>query len=764
MSSSDRATRWLIRVQRARIAILVIYAFAVAWATWVAGHIPREAGIDRLIVPTDPDYIATRTFQSIFPEQQLVLVVLEVDDPWAPSSLARVQRAEASLAGNPAVHAFSLLDALGRARPGADPSTLRRLATGTDFFRRQGLVGAHFVTVMVSLDVRDGDARDAALQAVESSLARADVGPYHEVGAPIVACWLERQSSQSTTRAFTTFAVLLVVVAWYLYRSWRALVAILLALGATVVLALAAGARLGFVFTVVSALVPLTIMVTTLATLTYLHSRFVDQPRGTDVASHQIVALRNKLLPVTASTLAAAMGFASLAVSPIQPIRELGVWTATGLALSWLVAYTLFPALQLVLHTPTGLRVAIRGRRYEQLATALPRWTYRWRWGLVGSASAACAAGAVAIFGIPGVFTPMPVEVDTLSNIDPASAVARDLVWFRDHVTDLNIVRVWVHLPRPAATEPEVLYASDRLETRFEQIADVTSVAGPTTPLRLRSYFAGQGETLQQEQSRFAAAVADVEQLLLTEPDLRSFIDVDGLADMQVVIMFRQGDAAGYAALARHIGDAWESVAATSPALAGATMRVVGESLLQAKVGANLVPTLAESFLLTCALIFAVFLVIFRSGIERLLAIIPSLFALLVAFLALRGFGGTLNVATIIIATTVLGTTENDQLHFFHHMHERDGAPLEQRLGHALRVAGRAVVFATLINVCGFLGLSLSRFPPLRQFGLMTAASFVLALAGDLILLPAALWIASRERPSVERLTSSESESTRRLV
>jgi predicted RND superfamily exporter protein len=80
-------------------------------------------------------------------------------------------------------------------------------------------------------------------------------------------------------------------------------------------------------------------------------------------------------------------------------------------------------------------------------------------------------------------------------------------------------------------------------------------------------------------------------------------------------------------------------------------------------------------------------------------------------------------------------------------MHERRGAGLAERLRHTLRVSGRAVVFATVINAAGFLGLSVSTFPPLRQFGLLTAAAFVLALIGDFTVLPAALWIASRDRP-----------------
>ena len=232
----------------------------------------------------------------------------------------------------------------------------------------------------------------------------------------------------------------------------------------------------------------------------------------------------------------------------------------------------------------------------------------------------------------------------------------------------------------------------------------------------------------------------------MSESDLRTFIDVDRLADLQLTVLFTNGDAEGYAALARRIQAAWDKVRTGAPALAGAELHVVGESLLQVKVGASLVPTLTESFALTVVLILVVFLVVFRSGVERLLAMIPSLFALLVTFLGMRVFGGSLNVATIIIATTVLGTTENDQIHFFHHMHER-GAGIEERLRHALRVSGRAVLFATVINAVGFLGLSASRFPPLRQFGLMTAAAFVLALIADFTVLPAALWIASGDRP-----------------
>ena len=753
----DAFSRLLAIVIRRRAIVIATYALLVPIAALLATRIPTSVGIDRLMVPSDPDFAATRAYERVFPEPQLVLLVFEADDPFSPDSLARLDRAKAALAQIPHVTAFSAIDALRRARPTAAPPLLRTLATGTTFFRRQGLVGDHFLTLLAHLDVHDHASRDAALAAIDATITDPTI---HKVGAPYINNWLERQSSAATSRSFAVFAVLLLAITLFLYRSIRALLAIVLTLGSTVALALAAGALLGFTFTIVSALVPLTVMVTTLATLTYLHSRFVDQPSDTPLAIHHIAALRSKLRPVTASTIAAATGFAALSVSKIQPIRELGIWTAIGLLISWLVAYTLFPALQCALRTPTMQRVRTRTVAYDRLAQLLPRFTYRHRRPILALALTLSLAGALAISGIPGVLPPIPLQVDGLGNIDHSTRIYRDAHWFRSHVMDLNVAHVWIQLPDALATDPETLRGLDAFQTALDTTTDVTGVSGPTTPLRMRSYLAGHGDTLPTDPAAFADATADVEQLVLTQPDFRPFIHAN-LTDVQLTILFRHGNEAGYAALVRRINHAWAAATAASPALAAAHMHVVGQTLLEAKVGADLVPTLAESFILTIVHIQLVFLVVFRSGLERLLAMIPSVFALLVTFLGLRLLGGTLNVATIIIATTVLGTTENDQMHFFHHMHERAGSPLETRLHHTLRIAGRAVLFATIINAVGFLGLATSSFPPLRQFGFMTAAAFVLALVADFVALPAALWVASGERPetAVTRYPASSSSS-----
>ena len=82
-----------------------------------------------------------------------------------------------------------------------------------------------------------------------------------------------------------------------------------------------------------------------------------------------------------------------------------------------------------------------------------------------------------------------------------------------------------------------------------------------------------------------------------------------------------------------------------------------------------------------------------------------------------------LNVATILIASTVLGTSENDQIHFFYHFQEarNAGCTTEESLRHTLGIAGRAIFFATIINAGGFLAFAFSTLPPVRQFGVLSA-------------------------------------------
>src|SRR5262249_46335813 len=229
---------------------------------------------------------------------------------------------------------------------------------------------------------------------------------------------------------------------------------------------------------------------------------------------------------------------------------------------------------------------------------------------------------------------------------------------------------------------------------------------------------------------------------------LRGFVQGHGLSQAQITVISRAAERESFEVLDASIRQHWADAVQRQPALKDLEMRTVGLTPLHAKMAQNLVPTLVESFALTVVVIFAAFLVVFRNGTARLMAVIPSIFAILVMFLVMRLVGMKLNIATILIASTVLGTSENDQIHFFYHFLEgRADGSVTHALDHTLLIAGRAIAFATLINAGGFLAFALADLPPVREFGTLAALAFALSMAADFTALPAALWILFRARP-----------------
>jgi predicted RND superfamily exporter protein len=739
-------------VRRHRL-VLAIYVVVAAASGWLAIGIPRDNSLENMVVSSDPDVAASHEFERLFPDRATVFLMLETDDSLSPEIIRDLDNLGAELADIDGVDAFSIATVWRRSRPGGggpadNADALRSLVSRTDFFRRQGLVGDGFLAIVLALDAPAPVDRDRLLASIGEIVDQAPdrfdgIDRVRRVGRPFIDSWLERETSVSSRKYFPIFGVFVVCLVYGLYRSFRALAAILVSLGVAVLLGMAFAGAVGLGFTIVSALVPLTLMVTATASLVYLHSRFVDQPANLELEAHRIRALANKFIAVTASVFAAAVGFAALTVSNIRPIRELGIWTSGGLLLGWLVCFTLYPALQVALRTPTRRHRQIAGTWVIRASRVIPRWSYRWRWPLVIVASALAIAGLIALLGIPGVLPGMELETDALAYIDEGAAVAIDTRHFSEHVLGLDTAKVWITTPEYGVVEPAVLRGLDRLTTVLEADPAVGSVVGLSSILRLRRILAGLDPA-----ASFDRQAADLEQLMLTEDTVSQWIDLDSLAHTYITVTAAAGEKSGIAELTSAVENAWSAAVAAEPALENCSYRLAGSGVLQATIAGHLVPTLIESFAITFTIIFVTFVFVFRSGPARLNAMVPSLFAILVTFLVMRLTGIPLNIATILIATTVLGVTENDQIHFFYHfLEKRNGGNTEQALTHAIRVAGHAILFATVINAGGFLALALSDLPPMRQFGIVTSMAFALAMLADFTALPAALWIFFRERP-----------------
>jgi predicted RND superfamily exporter protein len=315
-------------------------------------------------------------------------------------------------------------------------------------------------------------------------------------------------------------------------------------------------------------------------------------------------------------------------------------------------------------------------------------------------------------------------------------------------IPGLSVTQVWLKGGLGSVSEPEALTGLYHFQQALEHDPEVGAAIGPTTILRMIRYIGGQGDGWPTDAEAVDQMATDLEQLVSSEPMLQRFVQPHQLAQAQITVITRNAEHEGFKRLEDSIRRHWQEAMQRNPALRPFQLQIVGLTPLHAKMAQNLVPTLVESFVLTVVIIFAAFLVVFRNGTARLMAMIPSIFAILVMFLVMRVTGMMLNIATILIASTVLGTSENDQIHFFYHFLEgRTAGTVEAALQHTLLVAGRAILFATMINAGGFLAFGLADLPPMSQFGILAALAFALSMLADFTALPAALWILFRAKP-----------------
>jgi len=161
----------------------------------------------------------------------------------------------------------------------------------------------------------------------------------------------------------------------------------------------------------------------------------------------------------------------------------------------------------------------------------------------------------------------------------------------------------------------------------------------------------------------------------------------------------------------------------------------------------NMLHSLYRSQILTLGLVFLVilgmFVVLFRHLYIALLATLPNIFSAVTVLGIMGWLDIPLDMMTITIAAITIGIAVDDTIHYIHRF--RHEFPLDadyrQTVIRCHGSIGRAMYYTSITITVGFSILTLSNFIPTIYFGLLTGLAMILALLGDLILLPLLLVI-----------------------
>jgi len=146
-----------------------------------------------------------------------------------------------------------------------------------------------------------------------------------------------------------------------------------------------------------------------------------------------------------------------------------------------------------------------------------------------------------------------------------------------------------------------------------------------------------------------------------------------------------------------------------------------------------------KSFGMALIVISIVLLIVLGSIKAGLIAMVPNLFPILMTF-GLMGFLKIpLDADTLIIAPIIIGLAVDDTIHFLAHfrLEVKKFKDIKKATLYAIREAGQAITFTTLILSIGFLVFIFSFHNGLSHFGIFSAVAIITALLSDLFLLPA---------------------------
>ena len=156
----------------------------------------------------------------------------------------------------------------------------------------------------------------------------------------------------------------------------------------------------------------------------------------------------------------------------------------------------------------------------------------------------------------------------------------------------------------------------------------------------------------------------------------------------------------------------------------------------------NMLQSLFRSQILTIGMVFlgimVMFTVLFRSFYLAVIGIIPNLLPVTLVLGTMGWLGVPLDMMTITIASITIGISVDDTIHYIHRFQKefpRDRNYLAT-VYRCHRSIGRALFYTTVAITIGFSILVLSNFIPTIYFGLFTGLAMLVALLGDLILLP----------------------------
>ena len=525
--------------------------------------------------------------------------------------------------------------------------------------------------------------------------------------------------------------ILITLIVWLIFRSLRLTFAAILTICACLVSELGLFALTGTTMNSVTTIVPPLVMALAVTDIVHIFSHLdasllENQPNKFEALAQ---VLNTVAFPCLMTSVTTAIGFLSLCVNELQPIREFALMASAGMLLEFFFAFFFLPPILLFFdHKKIYSDLSHKRRKLKGILGYANKLTAKRAKG-VFSVFLLLTAGSIAL--IPSV----KVDTNLLHYFKQKSPERSALEFVESRLSGVATLDISIMgQERDTFKEPKNLQALEEIQEYllgFSQVEVVNSFV---------DFIKEMHESFHNEDARYFA-IPDSKQLISQYLLLYDSDDINDYIDS------RYQHARIVARVSEH-SSSWQQAFVNDVTshinkmdYRGFNIQITGRIVHDINVIHSLVSGQLISLALAGVVISATMFFVLQSMKIGFLSLLPNTFPIVLNFGIMALFGIPLNTATALISAIALGIAVDDTIHFLTHYLQR------RRLGDLPTIAvqdtllskGRAIISSSLILSAGFAVLIFSHFVPTIQFGILTAGIMLTAMIGDIVFLPAAI-------------------------
>ncbi len=610
----------------------------------------------------------------------------------------------------------------------------RRQRAVEDRFARRALVSADgdaLAVVIVPVKMDDSFARMALQDQVYALIGKHRLENYLAAEAGQLTTDIEQtREFIGQMSLFIPLTVLIgVVLIWLLFRKVLAVVATVAAMQAILGPTISLYTLFDIPFNLISSILPPLLSALTIAALVHLfNALLLASRRGKSGRERVVAALGNIRKPALFNALTTMAGFGSLSLSEIPPIKSLGLITAAGVGLVYIVVYHLLPPLFIRFDRTGWKRKQKKSGIFDRGLTLLFHTGVR-------HPVATLVLSALLLAAFIPKLGDIVVETNLLEFFATDHQTRISTEYVEDRLVGTGALDVVFTADQPQGLlAVESLGAIKRFQLWLESQKEVDKATS------YADFIEEMHWGFHNEDPAFRAIPDDPELIsqylfIYDGTDIYDFIDRD-LRTARITLSL---NIHGASEIDGFIDKTRNYLSARSPP--GVNWEIAGISRMFSDQVDLLIEGQIKSIIGAIAIIFALMLLQWRSVRDSLICMVPNLSPVLLIFIVMGTLGIWLDMATAMIASVTVGIAIDDTIHVYHGFIDRvrKGIHPVFAIARTYRQAGRAVLTTTIILSVQFLMLVTSDFIPIANFGLLTTVGLIAALLFDLILLPAML-------------------------